>query len=141
MRRIWHYDKTTLCLVEGPAPVTVTNRAPAVWGFKAFVSQATGRVINDNAQLREDLKVSGCRVKEPDERLNMPPVNPSNRHDQKYDPDFSKEWYRRRAEAVKPEPESPAVQALINAMPPMPGVRVYGDASELHVNPHEVDPK
>lgn len=138
MRKVYHWDREKRQLVDGPAPVHVVNRAPSVWKFTPFVSQATGRIINDNGQLRDDLAASGCRVKEPEERLNMPPVNPSHRHLPGYDPDFAKEWYRKRAEAARPEPESPAVQALIDSRPDLK--ELAHDRSRLHADPYRDDP-
>lgn len=137
MRRIWHWDRETGALVEGPAPRHSSNIAPFVWGsFTPFESPATGKWITSRVEHREDLARSGCRVVEAGEREPFKPVNPKYADRPGYDPDYSKEWYSKRQKAVEPEPESPIVQQQINSNPVLKAA--YADRSQLHANPHDV---
>ncbi len=127
-------------MVEGPAPRYARNPAPFVWGgFEPFVSPATGRVISDRAQHRDDLRAAGCHVVEKGEREPFKPVNPKYAARPDYDPDYSKEWYSKRADAVRPA--DGAEDAVFHAPDPESGtmkeVRVASRVGN-HANPHVV---
>lgn len=131
MREVYHWDRELQRVVEGPAPRVVKfAQAPSVWGgFEPFESPATGKIISDRAQHREDLKVSGCTVLEPGIHKGdySRPVNPKYADNPQYDQDYSKEWYQKREEAAR-TPFDPALTGL-----------PASDRTASHRNPHEVD--
>ena len=92
--------------------------APYVWRVpQPYMSPCGTGMIDGRTARREDLKANGCREVDPSE-YTARVVNPKYSDNPKFDPDYSKEYYSKRQEAVK-------------------GDGINADRTSQHRNPHD----
>lgn len=110
MRRRLVWDKEARDWVEKASHTATAPAGPTIWSdLPAYVSPCSPAgspyVVEGRAARREDLKRNGCREVDPSEftpRL----IEPGSEGSPGFDPDYSREFYRRRSEFAPDRPHA-----------------------------------